>query len=220
MGRPGCGLELAGQMMPYEQRFLSWVMHSQSLQSDRQRLARRIGLPGGKAELIERRMVDLYHKFRDLWHILDGYTEGFGTDGQPIDRFKLGNQLLEKDLDFLVQQGINTIVSLTETPLNSDLVNQYGFENLHMPVADRQPPEPEQIDELMTYLDERLGEGGSVVVHCLGGYGRTGTMLVCYLIYCGASAQEALAEMRRLRPESVETEEQELAVYAYEERIR
>ncbi|MBT3604099.1 MAG: hypothetical protein HOE48_09220 [Candidatus Latescibacteria bacterium] len=220
MGRPGCGLELAGQMMPYEQRLLSWVMHSQSLQSDRQKLARRIGLPGGNAELLERRMVDLYHKFRDVWPVIEGYTEGFGNEGQPVDRFKLGKELLEADLTFLVQQGVNTIVSLTETPLNEEVVAPFGFETLHMPVPDRHAPEPEQIDALMAFLDEKLGADRSVMVHCLGGYGRTGTMLVCYLIYCGATADEALAEIRRLRPLSVETEEQELAVYAYEERIR
>jgi hypothetical protein len=46
------------------------------------------------------------------------------------------------------------------------------------------------------------------------------TMLVCYLIHCGAKADEALAEMRRVRPGSVDTEEQEAAVFAYEERIQ
>lgn len=220
MGRPGCGLELAGQMMPYEQRFLSWVMHSRSLQSDRQKLARRINLPGGKPEVIERRMVELYHKFRDVWQVIDGYIEDFGSDGQPVDRFLLGTAFLEKDLAFLVQQGIDTIVSLTETPLHADAVQAFGFDTLHMPVPDREAPEPEQIDQLMVYLDEKLGAGHRVVVHCLGGYGRTGTMLVCYLIHCGAKADEALAEMRRLRPESVETQVQEDAVYAYEERVR
>jgi atypical dual specificity phosphatase len=220
MGRPGCGLELAGQMMPYEQRFLSWLMHSRSLQSDRQKLARRISLPAGKPEVVERRMVELYHKFRDVWQVLEAYSEGFGSDGQPADRFKLRTLLLEQDLTFLLQQGVNTIVSLTETPLNEDVVGAFGFETLHMPVPDRQAPEPEQIDQLMAYLDERLGAGRSVVVHCLGGYGRTGTMLVCYLIYCGATADDALEEIRRLRPLSVETEAQEQAIYAYEERIR
>ncbi|MDA0710726.1 MAG: dual specificity protein phosphatase family protein [bacterium] len=220
MGRPGCGLELAGQMMPYEQRFLSWVMHSQTLVSDRQKLARRISLPGSNPEFIERRMSELYHKFRDVWPILASYSEGFGSDGQPVDRFKLSRVLLEQDLAFLVQQGINTIVSLTETPLDSDLVNQIGFDCLHMPVPDRHALEPRQIDELMAYLDEKLGAGRSIVVHCLGGYGRTGTALACYMVYCGAEAGQALLEIRRLRPDSVETEEQELAIYAYEERIR
>jgi len=220
MGRPGCGLELASQMMPYEQRFLSWLLNSQTLQSERQRLAKRIGLRAGNEEMVERRMVEVYHKFRDVWQVLDGFTEDLDRDGQPIDRFVLGTDLLEKDLTFLVQQGVDTIVSLTETPLDAETVTSFGFDILHMPVPDRQAPEPEQIDALMLYLDEKLSAGRTVVVHCLGGYGRTGTMLVCYLIHCGAPAKDALTEMRRLRPQSVETESQEQAVYAYEERIR
>lgn len=207
-------------MMPYEQRFLSWLLNSQTLQSERQRLAKRIGLRAGNAEMIERRMVEVYHKFRDVWHVLAGFTEDLDRDGQPIDRFELGTALLESDLAFLAQQGVNTIVSLTETPLDPDTVAPFGFDILHMPVPDREAPEPEQIDALMLYLDEKLSAGRCVVVHCLGGYGRTGTMLVCYLIHCGASAKDALAEMRRLRPQSVETDAQEQAVYAYEERIR
>lgn len=96
----------------------------------------------------------------------------------------------------------------------------FNFEVLHMPVPDRHAPTPEQIDAYTAFLDEKLSAGRSVLVHCLGGYGRTGTMLVCYLIHCGAKADEALAEMRRVRPGSVDTEEQEAAVFAYEERIQ
>lgn len=118
------------------------------------------------------------------------------------------------------EQGVDTIVSLTETPLDGEALAAFNFEVLHMPFPDRHAPTEEQIDTYTAFLDEQLGTGRSVMVHCLGGYGRTGTMLVCYLIHCGAKADEALAEMRRLRPWSVETEEQEEAVFAYEERIK
>ena len=220
MGRPGCGLELAGQMLPYEQHFLSWVMHSRSRAAERVELAKRIGLPGGDPQVIESRLGAMYRKFRDIWPILSRYSEGYGEGGQPVDRFELSNILLEQDLKFVQEQGVDTIVSLTETPLDEEVLEAFDFEVLHMPVPDRHAPTPEQIDAYNAYLDAQLGAGRAVMVHCLGGYGRTGTMLVSYLIHCGAKADEALAEMRRVRPRSVETEEQEAAVFAYEERIR
>ena len=220
MGRPGCGLELAGQMLPYEQHFLSWVMHSKSRAVGRADLASRIGLPGGDPYVIESRLGAMYRKFRDIWPILSRYSEGFGDEGEPVDRFELSNTLLVQDLEFVQQQGVDTIVSLTETPLDEEALEAFNFEVLHMPVADRHAPTLEQVDEYTAYVDEQLGAGRSVMVHCLGGYGRTGTMLVNYLIHCGAKADEALPEMRRLRPRSVETEEQEEAIFAYEARVR
>ena len=220
MGRPGCGLELAGQMLPYEQRFWSWLIHSQSLSAERQKLAQRIGLPPGDEQVVERRMTEIYRKFRDIWGLVEGVREGFGSQGEPIDRFVRGKALLESDLHFLKDQGVDTLVSLTETPLDEETVASFDFEVLHIPVPDRHAPTPDQIDTFTAFLDAQLGAGRSVLAHCWGGYGRTGTVLVCYLIHCGAPAREALDEMRRLRPGADETEEQEQAVFVYEERIR
>ena len=53
-------------------------------------------------------------------------------------------------------------------------------------------------------------------VHCLHGRGRTGTMLACYFVKKhNMSAAEAIAEVRHLRPGSVEVLEQEQLVHDY-----
>ena len=220
IGRPGCGLELAGEMLPHERRFLSWLWFSPSLSSDRQKLAKRIGIQASSALQLDQRMLDLYKKFRDIWGILAGYREGFGSDGGSLDRFDLSTKRLEADLSFLQEQGIHTLVSLTETPLDGETLSAMGFEVLHLPIPDRKAPTPDQIDQFVEYIDERLLENKPVGVHCLGGYGRTGTMLTCYLVYCGQPAQMALQDVREKRPGSVESDEQEQAIVEYEERIK
>ena len=59
-----------------------------------------------------------------------------------------------------------------------------------------------------------------VVVHCLGGHGRTGTMLACYLVrFLGVSGEEAIEEIRRMRPGSVETVEQEETIKKYADAV-
>ncbi|NWZ86504.1 DUS23 phosphatase, partial [Poecile atricapillus] len=53
----------------------------------------------------------------------------------------------------------------------------------------------------------------AVAVHCMLGHGRTGTLLACYL--CKEqhlAGGDAIREIRRLRPGSIETAEQERAV--------
>nr|CAB06051.1 COS41.7 [Ciona intestinalis] len=53
----------------------------------------------------------------------------------------------------------------------------------------------------------------AVAVHCANGKGISGTMLACYLVKMKRiSAADALKEIRRMRPGSVESTEQEKAV--------
>lgn len=61
----------------------------------------------------------------------------------------------------------------------------------------------------------------AVGVHCALGFGRTGTMLACYLVKeRGLAAGDAIAEIRHLRPGSIETHEQEKAVFQFYQRTK
>ena len=53
-------------------------------------------------------------------------------------------------------------------------------------------------------------------IHCGAGLGRTGTLLACYFVSKGMTAKNAVARVRRLRPGSIETAEQERAVEEFE----
>lgn len=220
MARPGCGLELSKEMMPHERRFLSWLWLHHQQSADRLGLAKRLGLRAGDAFQTERRMLEMYRKFRDIWGVLASYREGFGSDGSAVDRFEMATERLEADLEFLKEQGIDSIASMTETPLDPQVVDASGFEVVHIPVVDRAAPSQEQIDGFVRFVDARLEGGHRVVAHCLGGYGRTGTMLACYLVRKGIGSGEAIAMAREKRPGSIEGEVQEQAVAEYEERFR
>ncbi len=127
---------------------------------------------------------------------------------------------LRKDFEFLKDQGINLIITLTTAPLKKFFIDEFGFEYKHIPIRDFAAPTPKQIDEFVATVAMALHGGSKVVVHCLAGTGRTGTMLSCYLVHEGMTAEQALQEIRRLRPGSVETPEQEEAVREYESRLK
>ncbi|XP_075419762.1 dual specificity protein phosphatase 23 [Tenrec ecaudatus] len=120
---------------------------------------------------------------------------------------------------FLWEQGVRHLVSLTDRkPPYSDSSNL----TLHkLRIVDFCPPAPHQIDHFLQIVDEANARGEAVAVHCALGFGRTGTMLACYLVKERRStAGDAIAEIRRLRPGSIETYEQEKAVFQFYQRTK
>ena len=65
-----------------------------------------------------------------------------------------------------------------------------------------------------------MDQNKGVAVHCGAGLGRTGVVLAAYFVATGATAQNAVARIRRLRPGSIETDEQAEAIEHYARRKR
>ena len=122
---------------------------------------------------------------------------------------------LREDLALLRNQGIESIVSLTEPSLNPATVNEMGFRFLSLPIADMAPPTIDDISRFVEFADESERDELPVAVHCLAGLGRTGTMLACFLVGKGYGAEAALQEVRERRPGSVETPAQEDIIGEY-----
>jgi hypothetical protein len=86
--------------------------------------------------------------------------------------------------------------------------------------AEPQDPEAEQrrIWEAAELVTELVSRGEGVVVHCVGGTGRTGTVLACALRRLGRSANDAIATVRQYRPHWPESPSQEQVVRSEPER--
>ncbi|MEI6232990.1 MAG: dual specificity protein phosphatase 23 [Planctomycetota bacterium] len=124
---------------------------------------------------------------------------------------------LREDFEFLKDEKISAIVSLTETPLERAFVEEFGFRYLHLPITDFTPPSIAQIDAFILFLKKAEADSLATVVHCGAGMGRTGTMLACALVTRGRSADAAIEQVRELRPHSIETAEQEECIEDYAE---
>ncbi len=118
-------------------------------------------------------------------------------------------------VEWLARGGIRSILSLTEEPLPAEWTRGLDIATGHVAMRDHQPPSVESMDDGVDFILEQIGVGRPVGVHCLAGEGRTGCVLAAYLIRTRhIGADEAMSELRRLKPEFVESR-QEKAVREY-----
>jgi atypical dual specificity phosphatase len=121
----------------------------------------------------------------------------------------------EEALGLLKKAGVTSILSLSEEPLSPGWLEKQGLSAQHLPVEDFTAPTLEQINSAVDFIKTGIGNGEIVAVHCGAGLGRTGTILASFLVSTGLSPQEAIETVRKQRPGSIETGEQEAVIAQY-----
>jgi atypical dual specificity phosphatase len=83
---------------------------------------------------------------------------------------------------------------------------------VHLPVPDFTAPSPSTLDAAIESFTAANDQDQAVAVHCLGGLGRTGTVVAALLVTQGLDADAAIDRVRAILPGSIETASQEQAV--------
>ena len=130
---------------------------------------------------------------------------------------------LDRDLESLTIAGARRLVLLvTDAELtrwsDSSIVERAAALAVHVdrfPMPDGSPPADDATMEAILDVISVGRDDGDVAVACMGGVGRTGTVVACALIRAGWDPDDAIAHVRGLRhPTAVETAAQERFVRA------
>ncbi|MHA2253081.1 MAG: phosphatase domain-containing protein [Candidatus Kariarchaeaceae archaeon] len=118
----------------------------------------------------------------------------------------------DEQLNFLEDEDIRVIINLTEEPHQNDDLNAFKLYNI--PIPDFDVPKKEQITRFLEICNKHEQANEPILVHCIAGCGRTGTMLAIWLLskQLVKSPEEAVTRIRELRPCSIETKEQEATI--------
>ncbi len=135
------------------------------------------------------------------------------------------NRVLTDDIRTIKEKNIQSILCLlTENEFSEygvdDLKKEYlsaGFSLKHAPVKDQGIPSIEAMNEIFDWLDGEIKQKRKVLIHCVGGLGRSGLVAACYIKKkFGLSKENSIAIVRESRSErAIETKAQEDFVGSY-----
>ena len=132
------------------------------------------------------------------------------------------------DIDAIRAWGARSVVTLMESwELDlyavgnlGEIVQSAGMVWIHLPIVDGRAPDSEWLRDWAERdcreLTQQLAKGDRILIHCLGGRGRTGTVAAMLMIEAGVRAMLALVQVRAVREGAVETEEQEQFLFTYQ----
>jgi atypical dual specificity phosphatase len=171
-------------------------------------------------------------KIGNIYRWIYGRIKGRPTNFNWVIEGKLagsGVPMSLRELRWLVkQQAIRSIVTIKEKPLPSEWFsgrnsNDVKIDYFHISVEDYGAPSLEELDYVVNYISRQIDNGKTVMVHCSGGKGRTGTILAAYLIKkerVDLTADQAIKRIRKLYGESIQSSSQEMILSKYERYLR
>lgn len=126
---------------------------------------------------------------------------------------------LALDLDAVQAWNAASVVTLIEAhdlerlkvPQLGEAVRERHMAWHHLPIRDRDVPDQvfeAEWEVVGEALRGQLRAGFNVLLHCMGGLGRAGMIASRLLVELGWTPGEAAAEVRRVRPGAIETDEQ------------
>ena len=160
--------------------------------------------------------------YGDVWRKVHGTLTGKPDNFSWLIEKKLAGSSIPTSIDevhWVIDQGVKSIVTVREEPLADDWIKDVNY--LHVKSNDLGVPEFDDLGYAVDFIHRRITNNQPVLVHCLAGLGRTGTILACYLVkYQNESADEAMEKVREQRPGSIQSYPQEEIIFRFEKFLK
>tara|TARA_Y100001949_G_scaffold173391_1_gene178878 strand:+ start:106 stop:600 length:495 start_codon:yes stop_codon:yes gene_type:complete len=160
--------------------------------------------------------------YGDVWRKVHGTITGRPDRFSWLIENKLAGSAIPTSIDevkWLLEQGVKSIVTVREEPLDESWIKDVNY--LHVLSNDMGVPEFVDLVHAVDFIHSRVTNNEPVLVHCLAGMGRTGTVLACYLVkYQNMSADEATQKVREERSGSIQSYPQEEIIFQFEKSLR
>ena len=142
-----------------------------------------------------------------LWH----YRRECGPWDEAAPGVWMGRQLNAAGAAEAKRAGVISVLDLTAE--FSEAPPFLGLAYHPLPILDLTAPTPGQLREAVAFIDSRIA-AGTVYVHCKIGYSRSAAVVGAWLLASGrvANADEALTQLRAVRPSIVIRPEAESAL--------
>lgn len=136
------------------------------------------------------------------------------------------NRNLMMDIQHIKDSGFDSIVSLLSKDEYyhygvTDLISAYqnsGLNVLELNIIDQGVPSQEDMQKITSFIHSKTQTGKKVLIHCVGGLGRSGMVAACYLSeYKKIDPKNAIEFVREIRSKrAIESRIQEDFVKNYE----
>ena len=160
--------------------------------------------------------------YGDIWRKVHGTVTGRPDKFSWLIENKLAGSGIPTSIDevqWTIEQGVKSIVTIKEEPLDESWVQDVNY--LHVLSNDMGVPEFNDLIYAVDFIHRRITNNEPVLVHCLAGMGRTGTILACYLVkYQNMSADEAMQKVREERPGSIQSYPQEEIIFRFSKSLQ
>ena len=160
--------------------------------------------------------------YGDVWRKVHGSVTGRPDNFSWLIENKLAGSAVPTSIDeveWAVKQGIKSIVTIREEPLEENWIKDVNY--LHILSNDMGVPEFVDLGSAVDFIHRRITNNEPVMVHCLAGLGRTGTILACYLVkYQNMSADEAIQKVREERSGSIQSYPQEEIIFRFSKSLQ